>query len=95
MRGNKKIALIGEAAGFISPSSAEGLSYAFKSALDLANALEEGLEDYELKYKDNTANLINNIFLKNIKSKAMYNIFLRSIIMRSGLMSIDMNPNLF
>ena len=33
------IALIGEAAGFISPSSAEGFSYAFRSASLLAKSL--------------------------------------------------------
>lgn len=42
--GNDNIALIGEAAGFISPSSAEGMSYAFRSALALAQALKTGTE---------------------------------------------------
>ncbi len=39
------VALLGEAAGLISPSSAEGLSYAFKSALILSQVLCETLEE--------------------------------------------------
>lgn len=44
--GRNRVALIGEAAGFISPSSAEGFSYAFRSSLAFANALEQGSEGY-------------------------------------------------
>ncbi len=44
--GRDNIALIGEAAGAISPSSAEGISYALKSSLYLAQALEEGTDGF-------------------------------------------------
>ena len=40
-----KCALIGEAAGATSPTSAEGFSYAFKSSLYLAEELKIGFED--------------------------------------------------
>ena len=44
------IVLLGEAAGWISPSSAEGLSYAFRSAQVLAEVLHVGMEDFERRY---------------------------------------------
>ncbi len=84
-----RTALVGEAAGFISPSSAEGMSYAFKSALALARALEAGIDDYLPRYSYNIASVKRNILLKNLKSPAMYNGLLRKIAMKSGLLSID------
>ncbi len=84
-----RVALVGEAAGFISPSSAEGMSYAFKSSLALARAMEHGIEDYEHKYMKNLQPLKRNIILKNVKSPAMYNRKLREMAMKSGLFSID------
>ncbi|HBO45626.1 MAG TPA: FAD-binding protein, partial [Planctomycetaceae bacterium] len=44
------VALIGEAAGWISPSSAEGLSYAFRSAMLLAESVDETLDGFESRY---------------------------------------------
>jgi flavin-dependent dehydrogenase len=87
--GNSRTALVGEAAGFISPSSAEGISYAFRSSLALAQALETGLEGYEARYLKNIQPLIRNILLKNIKSPVMYNKHLRKLAMKSGLLAID------
>lgn len=87
--GKNRVALAGEAAGFISPSSAEGFSYAFKSSLALAEALEEGIEGYDERYRKNLNSLNRNIFIKNLKSPAMYNSFLRKCIMKSGIMSVD------
>ena len=88
--GRGRIALVGEAAGFISPSSAEGLSYAFKSSLALARAIKDGFEHWYELYNKNTVSLKRNITLKNLKSPVMYNGFLRNIAMRSGLMSISL-----
>lgn len=87
--GRGRTALVGEAAGFISPSSAEGMSYAFKSSLALARALESGIDGYSRRYSENIAPLKRNILLKNLKSPAMYNGFLRKLAMGSGLLSID------
>ncbi len=87
--GRKRVALAGEAAGFISPSSAEGMSYAFKSSLALAGALEQGIDGYQERYEKNLAPLVRNIMLKNLKSPAMYNKKLRRLAMKSGLLSID------
>lgn len=84
-----RVALVGEAAGFISPSSAEGMSYAFKSSLALARALESGIDGYLPRYSENIVPLKRNILLKNLKSPAMYNGLLRKMAMKSGLLSID------
>lgn len=86
--GNKRICLIGEAAGFISPSSAEGFSYAFKSAMYLAEALYKYPDSFEKHYENYCRSLKRNVVLKNIKSIAMYNPFLRKIIMKTGVLSL-------
>lgn len=91
--GSGRVGLIGEAAGFISPSSAEGLSYAFKSALALSKALSQGIESWSELYRKNTAKLRRNIVLKNLKSPFMYNKILRKLVMKSGLKSIALNVN--
>jgi geranylgeranyl reductase len=87
--GNGPIALIGEAAGWISPSSAEGMSYAFRSAIALADAFRSGLERFPEQYRRNTRSLLRNILLKNLKSPFMYNPLLRKLALYSGLNSID------
>jgi flavin-dependent dehydrogenase len=51
------IALIGEAAGWISPSPAEGLSYAFSSALLVAESLKDGPENFQKKIQQKRAGL--------------------------------------
>ncbi len=89
--GGDRTALVGEAAGFISPSSAEGISYAFKSALALANSLMEDFEKWPKEYRRNSAELRRNIVLKNFKLPFLYNGNLRKQIMRSGLKSIKIN----
>ena len=88
--GKKGIALLGEAAGWISPSSAEGLSYAFKSALFLAEALRTKPDGFEKRYYERTKELRRNIFLKNLKSHFIFNPTLRKSVMRSNLQSMQM-----
>ena len=84
------IALLGEAGGWISPSSAEGLSYAFRSALMLAEALHSAPDGFEKRYCEATRQLRNNIFLKNMKSHLIFKPMLRRIVMNSGLQSITL-----
>lgn len=86
--GRDNIALVGEAAGAISPSSAEGISYALKSSFYLAQSIEMGTEGFLDRYKQKTADIRLNLLLKNLKSPAMYNPFLRNLAMKSGLQSI-------
>lgn len=90
--GGRGIALIGEAAGWISPSSAEGFSYAFRSALALAESLSHGIEDFETRYRSATHSLRINIFGKNLKSPGMYWPVLRQSVMASGIKSIKILP---
>ena len=87
--GAKGIALLGEAAGWISPSSAEGFSYAFKSALILAKLLQKTPKNFEKRYYQKTKRLRRNVFLKNLKSHIIYNPWLRNMVMRSGYHSMD------
>lgn len=87
--GKGNIALIGEAAGWISPTSAEGLSYAFRSALALAESLEQEPDILVEEYRKNISALKMNIVLKNLKAPFMYNPFLRKIAMKSGFLSLD------
>jgi len=87
--GNDHMALVGEAAGFISPSSAEGISYAIRSAIALADSLNQGIEGFQYRYRKNLNHLKRNIMLKRLKCTAMYNKTLRGLIMRSGILSTD------
>jgi len=85
--GQDGVALVGEAAGWISPSSAEGISYAMRSALALADAMGPGLEGCVARYRSATRGLAANLLGKRLKSVVMYSGPLRRMVMRSGVMS--------
>lgn len=85
-RGN--LALVGEAAGWISPSSAEGLSYAMRSAQALAAAMAPGLDGAVSRYRRATRGLAANVVAKDAKSLVMYHSALRRLVMASGMMSV-------
>lgn len=87
--GDDYSALVGEAAGFISPSSAEGISYAMKSAYCLSKALNEGLDGFQPRYKKLVSELIWNLRFKNLKCTAMYNPTLRGLILKSGIKTTE------
>jgi flavin-dependent dehydrogenase len=89
--GNERVALVGEAAGWISPSSAEGISYAFRSAAALAGALREDAADTVRGYYRRTRKLRSNILCKIAKSPFMYSPFPRKLVMRSGVGSLRMS----
>ncbi|WP_066506371.1 FAD-binding protein [Abyssisolibacter fermentans] len=89
--GEENIILVGEAAGFISPSSAEGISYAFRSAMELAQAIELRAENVLSNYEKRANLLKMNIICKNLKSPAMYQSTIRKTIMKSGIMSIKLH----
>ena len=82
--------LIGEAAGFISPSSFEGISYAMLSAEALANALNSEVSGERVlkKYKKASLKLKLKIAVKCLKRPFMYNRFLRRLVMKSGITAI-------
>ncbi len=81
--------LIGEAAGWISPTSAEGISYSFRSALALAKSLEKNPEKCLLDYTRKTKELRLNIFTKKLKAPFMYHPVIRKIVMKSGITSMN------
>jgi len=89
--GGRGIALLGEAGGWISPSSAEGLSYAFRSAVNLAESLRTTPDGFEKRYAASTRPLRRNIFLKKLKALFIFQPWLRRIVMRSGLQSMQVN----
>lgn len=80
--------LIGEAAGFISPSSLEGISSAFESAFILSEILNKHSDDLNKKYNQKTRKLRFKLSLKLLKTPFMYNPILRAIVMKSGIKSI-------
>ncbi len=85
---DNSIGLVGESAGFISPSSAEGISYALWSSELLANAINTYDIDFGRHYKKNCKKIALNILYKNFKSAIMYQPFLRKLVMKSGFLSI-------
>lgn len=87
--GKDNIYLIGEAAGLISPSSAEGFSYALKSALYLSKAFTK--TNVRRSYKIQLVKLKINLLYKYIKLPAMYNKFIRRLLLKTNLMTIDVN----
>ena len=79
--------LIGEAAGFISASSLEGISFALASGEALAKAFAE--EKNVLKaYKKGTRSLRIKTWMKCVKRPFMYHPLLRNLVMKSGITTI-------
>lgn len=87
-RGENGIFLLGEAAGFISPSSLEGISSAILSATKLSEVLNDPHGDLSQRYWDDTRPLRIKLFLKILKCPFLYQPFLRRLVMKSGIQSI-------
>jgi len=85
--------LVGEAAGLISPSSLEGISFAVNSARKLAETLNSGIKNANRRYARRLVPMRMKIMLKVMKTPFMYNPFLRRIVMKSGLSTIKITPN--
>ena len=90
--GSGNVLLAGEAAGFISPSSAEGISFALSSAAAVERALRTGLLGADARYRAATLPLAARIGAKALKSSAIYGSTVRRLVMRSGLGSIVVRP---
>lgn len=80
--GAGRLALVGEAAGLVSPTSGEGISYALRSASALAGALSEGYDGFAERYARATRPLRLSILTKKVKSVLAFNPSLRRVIMR-------------
>lgn len=89
--GNETAFLIGEAAGFISPSSFEGISYALSSGEALAKAINSARSLCEVirHYRRQTRSLRLKVKFKCIKRPFMYGKRWRALIMRSRIGSIS------
>ncbi len=83
--GSGRVALVGEAAGLISPSSAEGISYALRSAAVLAEALAPKTSDALARYRRLAAPLVFEVCAKMLKSRLIASPSMRQILMRSGV----------
>lgn len=86
--GKDNTALIGEAAGLISASSSEGISYAIISGFYLADLInKKGLKNGLNAYYSKTKGIQRKLNLKVLKARIMYSSFLRKFIIRSGIFS--------
>ncbi|MDR1554357.1 MAG: FAD-binding protein [Prevotellaceae bacterium] len=83
--GKNRVYLIGEAAGMISPSSLEGISYAMESAKILAEIINKDCENIGYRYFMKTLKIRIRLIFKILKIPFMYNKFLRKLIMKSGI----------
>jgi len=85
--------LIGEAAGFISASSLEGISYALDSAEILNSVLKNKAEDPNDAYWRATRKLRIKLYGKIIKSRCLTAPGLRKLLMQSNVAHIPLNIN--
>lgn len=89
--GNENIFLIGEAAGFISASSLEGISYALDSAEILSKILNSGQPKLNKRYYQKTIPLRLKLYSKIIKAKILTTPIWRKLIMKSKIQHIKTN----
>lgn len=89
--GRDGVYLIGEAAGFISSSSFEGISSAILSAKYLSQAFEKSENSKEILklYRKKTLKLRIKLCFKNPKRFVICNPFLRNMVMKSGIQSVE------
>lgn len=91
--GENGVYLIGEAGGFISPSSFEGISSALLTgeALALAFLKSNNFNDVSDKYKNLTLILRIKLTIKILKKHLLFNSVPRFFIMKSGILSLKRN----
>ena len=87
--GDDNAFFIGEAAGFISPSSLEGISGAMRSGKILADVLNGNKKNPHSAYRKATFKLCMKTYLKAFKRPFMFNPFLRKAVMKSGITSVN------
>ena len=89
--GKDRVFLVGEAAGFVSPSSFEGFSSAFLTGKHLADAFAAGTDTKKIlrSYRRKTAKLRLKLLCKIPKMKILCSPLLRKLILKSGIASIQ------
>lgn len=85
MLGCRDVLLVGEAAGLISPSSAEGISYALRSGAVVAYALAHGIEGAAERYSIAALPLASEVCAKLAKSSLIASARTRRIALRTGI----------
>ncbi len=83
--------LIGEAAGFISASSLEGISYALDSAEILAGVLHAEPVNANAAYRRETRGLRLKLMGKVVKNRCLTTPWIRAAIMKSGVSHIPVH----
>lgn len=84
-----RVALVGEAAGFVSPSSAEGISFALESGAAFAAALAAGgVAGAAERYRAATAPLRRKVLSKVLKGALLDQSLLRGLALASGIGSV-------
>ena len=86
--GKNNAYLIGEAAGMISPSSLEGISYAMESGSILAGLLNKNIDHLACRYFLKTLKIRFRLSFKCFKKPFMYYKFFRNLVIRSGIGAI-------
>lgn len=87
--GGRGVMLLGEAGGFISPSSLEGISWAMRCGHLAAEAFS--CKDPIKAYCKKSKSLKFKLGLKTIKSWFMYNPVLRWLVLKTGIKSVKVN----
>ena len=91
--GRENAFLVGEAAGLISPSSLEGISFAVNSARILAEVLNGNAADSQKAYAARILPMRIKIGAKLLKCPFMYQPALRRAVMASGVGSIAVSKS--
>jgi geranylgeranyl diphosphate/geranylgeranyl-bacteriochlorophyllide a reductase len=86
--GNGTLLCVGEAAGLISASSAEGISYALRSGAACAAALQAGPNGAAARYACAAAPIVMDVLGKVAKARIIYTRAVRRAVMRSGVTAI-------
>lgn len=84
---SSRVALIGEAAGLVSPSSLEGISHALRSGEMLAKLLNRYSLNGLIIYRFQAFKLVLRIAIKSLRIPAMYWPRLRRLVLWSGILS--------
>ncbi|MBT3319871.1 MAG: FAD-binding protein [Clostridia bacterium] len=87
--GGGSVLMIGEAAGFVSPSSYEGISGALDSSCLLSEVFNDSDEDVLRRYRRTTRGMRRKYTVKIVKSRILNNNLLRKLIMKSGVQSLE------
>ena len=93
--GGEDAFLIGEAAGFISPSSLEGISYAIDSGYLLSQCFNktENNDSPFWQYRRGTRKIRLKLLSKYLKRPFIYHPMSRKIVMKTGMAAIKIHSN--